>query len=849
MEKSKKAKIFIWSAVIAVIISIISMFFVKVRIQIDYPSTNILMNMAQNDQTLELDTKRFYEDRVFANIRAIDSLNWGEAHIRLICESGTITEVENVQVSVGNWIIKTYTNFNDGYYTGIEQLEEQINSKSIILKSTGNESVIKLFHMKRVIFPYFIIYLMGVFGITYSLSLICVLRYYKKNVDKSAMLHKLQNSTLWYNLRNLLKQVIAICICMCILFFIFFKTSFLENIQISLWEIWFCIFAELILVLQLKKRTNNWLIIAGCALLGGIFLWNSIADVTTFLTIDEPNAIYEQSDFQSSNFRHWYLNASYMNFAIMGTIWKFVPQMIIAENYIKVEQLAKLLHWICGIGLLFFIIDQVEHNLIRNKKWNKAIIYTFLLVGLLAIPIVPEALKNYNYDLFSMLFGILGIVELHVFLLTEKKKHAISAILCLTFGIIEKVIVFPAWFIGATIIGYSISEKDSKYIKNKYVKMFLSACKVVVISIFFVFLIQKYVFSVLRVVSPICGIRKAAEMFFSTFDLGIRVISKILHITIDGNYWIICSAVVYIVGLWILIIIMDILKHKECKRGKVFGYMMLIFTMLGIVNRLLLPLFTGKTFIVSWLNFCGMFVESFPTLVLIIILYAIFVSIKNMCSKEWMIGMLLVGGGMSIVYTISGIGSARYSDLYISLFALYAYIIICNSNILSKNKFVELIAVGCCLITLFEVAGSQPAFTYFVPYWNIIPSSLQNRELFAYWGENWVVMLDVLSEYCKEQDIEENKITLNCSYPGLVLKNNTNINIGQYWWREEGYDENELTENQYFVFENRSVQREQITYGLPVDAEPVITVKYHGTITARIYKGSDLKKYFKQYID
>lgn len=180
MENSKKASIFIWSAVIAVTISIISMFLVKVRIQINSLSSDILMNIAQNDQTLELDTKRFYEDRVFANIRAIDSLNGGEAQIRLICESGTITEVENVQVSVGNWIIKPYTNFNDGYYIGIEQLEKQINSKSVILRSTGNESVIKLFHMKRVSFPYFIIYLMAVFVITYSLSLICMLRYYKK---------------------------------------------------------------------------------------------------------------------------------------------------------------------------------------------------------------------------------------------------------------------------------------------------------------------------------------------------------------------------------------------------------------------------------------------------------------------------------------------------------------------------------------------------------------------------------------------------------------------------------------------------------------------------------------------
>lgn len=849
MEKSKKAKIFIWSAVIAVIISIISMFFVKVRIQINYPSTNILMNMAQNDQTLELDTKRFYEDRVFTNIRAIDSLNWGEAHIRLICESGTITEVENVQVSVGNWIIKTYTNFNDGYYTGIEQLEEQINSKSIILKSTGNESVIKLFHMKRVIFPYFIIYLMGVFGITYSLSLICVLRYYKKNVDKSAMLHKLQNSTLWYNLRNLLKQVIAICICMCILFFIFFKTSFLENIQISLWEIWYCIFAELILVLQLKKRTNNWLIIAGCALLGGIFLWNSIADVTAFLTIDEPNAIYEQSDFQSSNFRHWYLNVSYMNFAIMGTVWRFVPKILITEPYIQVEQMAKLLHWICGIGLLFIIVDQVEKHLINNEKWNKAIVYTFVLVGILAIPVVPEALKNYNYDLFSMLFGILGIVELHVFLIKKEKKYAFNAMLCLTSGIIEKVIVFPAWFMGAAIVGYAISKKENSLIKNKYAKMLSSACKVVGISIVYVYLIQKYVFSVLREVSPISGIGNAIGMFFSTFNLGIKVMNKIFHITVTGNYGLVCSAVVYIIGLWTLIIIMDFVKQKKCRMSNAFGYLILIFVVVGIINRILLPFFTSQSNHFTWLNFCGMFIEAFPTFILMIIIGAIIASIKGICSKEWIIGMLLTGCGMSIVYTVSGVSSARYSDLYIALFALYAFIIICNLNIALKDWLVKVIAVVGCFVTLLEIAGSQPAFTYFVPYWNVIPSTIQNRELFAYWGENWVVMLDVLSDYCEENDIDERQITLNCSYPGSVLLNSTDINVGQYWWRTEGYEENKLTEDQYFVFENRSVQREQITYGLPVDVEPVITVKYHGTITARIYKGSDLQKYFRQYID
>ena len=150
-----------------------------------------------------------------------------------------------------------------------------------------------------------------------------------------------------------------------------------------------------------------------------------------------------------------------------------------------------------------------------------------------------------------------------------------------------------------------------------------------------------------------------------------------------------------------------------------------------------------------------------------------------------------------------------------------------------------------CGITGLELAGSQPAFTYFIPYWGVIPAQIHGRELAAYWGENWKIMVDVMEGYCKENGIDESSITLNCSYPGKIFTNDTEIQIGQYWWRVDGYAN--PTEEDYFVFETRSVKAGQIAYGLPEGVEPVLVVKYHGAVTARIYRGDTLKEYFRQY--
>ena len=149
------------------------------------------------------------------------------------------------------------------------------------------------------------------------------------------------------------------------------------------------------------------------------------------------------------------------------------------------------------------------------------------------------------------------------------------------------------------------------------------------------------------------------------------------------------------------------------------------------------------------------------------------------------------------------------------------------------------------VVTLIEIRDSGPAFSYFIPAWNIIPSEVQKRELSAYWGENWVILADVLQEYCEENDIDPSDVNLHCSYAGYVLENRTGVNMGQYWWRLDGYDN--PTENDYFVFETRSIKQGYFEHGIPQNIEPAITVKYHGAITARIYKGTDLIEYFEQY--
>lgn len=844
--KNTTGKLILTAALLAVVITVLSFLTADFKIEIHNPDASIVVKISENKEQREIPAKRFEGNTVFANMSLKDMLSLDKIYLYILGSPGTQTLISDIQLSIGNTIIRTYDQMNETAYIETKNLLVDENSH-IATMQTENAYI---FLYKPSMKMGAIKFCLKIFLVSFVLlSGILVLLQKKSQIVKQKAEQLLRYIKTKYP--SLLLKVGVLIIVPGMIYFLMIKNSWISCPWVDAWELLFFMEGFLLLSFQLRRRTKHKGIFIICEVLLAVFLFMSVFELTTYLTVDEESSILEQSNFQSSDFRHWIYGESYMNFSIMGTIWKFVPESIIEQELISELQMGKLLHWFCGIILLGVIAGQIEKHLADTKKrYDRAVIYTMLLVTALVLPVTLLALKNYNYDMFSMLFGVLGLIEICIYAENKTQRHGIAGVLFLTCGMLEKMIVFPVWYIGIAI---AIFVKTKKATGRKAI---LKVSQYVVITfamiLLFTYEIEGYTLGLLREVSPIYGLRDTLIVLLQIPGMGFRAVGDIFHIQLSNGMIYITSAILYILGEAVVVGIMRAIYfadhfHKNYKiYNRLFLMPQIIFLGLGILNRFIFVVDATQSFGAAFIEYSSIFTEAFPTALLILIVLTLVLELKTEKLEYYGMIQFLVSCVLAVMYVLTGWTSARYADLYLLTYALLAVIVVSNVSCSAQKIYAALLVVAGGISSI-ELAGSQPAFTYFIPYWGVIPAQLHGRELAAYWGENWGIMLDVMDDYCKENGINESDITLNCSYPGKILTNDTDIQIGQYWWRMDGYAE--PTEQDYFVFETRSLKAGQITYGLPEDVDPVIVVKYHGAVTARIYRGDTLTKYFEQYED
>lgn len=843
MKKTTGKRILL-AGILAAVITVLAFLTVDFKIEIHNPDASVVVKISENEEQREIPAKRFEGNKVFANITLRDMLSLDKIYLYIPGSPGAQTVISDIQLSIGNTMIRSYKQLNEEAYIETKNLLVDENTNIVTLQTEN---------------PYIFLY-------KPSMKIGAIKFCFKKFMVSFVLLfiiftflHKNQQSV-----KNRLRQMtenmkaeykeffIKICILIvvpCMIYLFMIKNTWIPCPWMSAWEVLFFIVGFLLLSFQLKRRTNSKRAFIICEVLLAVFLFMSIFDMTTYLTVDEESSILEQSSFQSSDFRHWIYGESYMNFSIMGTIWKFVPRSLIDQGIISELQMGKLLHWLCGIVLIGFIAGEVEKHLADTKKrYDRAVIYTMIAVTALALPVTLLALKNYNYDMFSMLFGVLGMIEICIYAKDKTQRHGIAGVLFLTCGMLEKMIVFPVWYIGIAIAVFVKTEKNTG--REAIGKIIQYVVITFAMILLFTYTIEGYTLGILRQVSPIYGLGDTLIVLLQIPGLGFRAIGDILNIQFSNGMIYITSATLYILGEIVVVCIMRTVYFADYfhKNYKIFNRLFLIpqfiFLGMGILNRWIFTVDETKSFGTAFVEYTSIFTEVFPTLLLVLIVLALVIELKTARLEYYGIIQLLASCVLAVIYVITGWTSARYADFYLLLYALLAVIIVSNVSCDAKNIYAAVLMIACG-ITGLELAGSQPAFTYFIPYWGVIPAQIHGRELEAYWGENWKIMVDVMDGYCKDNGIDESSITLNCSYPGKIFTNDTEIQIGQYWWRVDGYAN--PAEEDYFVFETRSVKAGQVVHGLPEGVEPVLVVKYHGAITARIYRGDTLKEYFRQY--
>lgn len=818
-----------------IVIFIISLIFmlaipVKLKVEIDNPNVNMQMFSISENGEKEIGLKRFFENKIFCNID-IDEVDSEIIRIKIVEDKDFI--IKTVRVAVNNYIFLKITDFqsesikvNDLVIN--ENQEFLVVGENPYIEFSINGKISHYIFYIRIMYCFFVFIIIEI--MTYLFSILK-----KKQIT--------------------CKKIYIVPILFILLGVLFLMLGYNKNQGYIYAELAFLISAFGIVLRYMIDRKNSNSELLVCIVVVLFLLGMSVHEITTFLTVDELRSIEDQYLLQSTDMYHWYSNVGRINYVIMGTLWIFIPNAIVQEGMLQYQQVAKLLHWIVGIGLIAYISSCIQKKILKSNKEHMLWDYMVIFCGIMLIPLTQTALKNYNYDLFSLLFGLLGIIYLIEYCQRENTKAAIIAFICLSAAMSEKIIAMPAWLIGMCVL---ISVNVNKKNKNTIAQFIWCArdAIIVLISAMVLFWIsQIYVFSVLLEEAPIYTFSESVKYMCALPSMGVDIIIKTLGMQIsEAEVSLFCGISLFL-GLWIVsfIIIKLVEIGKQSNRSiiifKCVDILSLAFIITGIIANYFSIDYTASR-ILYFLFYCSSFIRAVPTLFLIVFIGVLVYYFFNFQEKN----IMEIVGGIDLFFSTlffmavksENFIDNRYYNLYIIIFCISVIVMMLQ---IVRNISITKQAVGYGIIgilSFFEINSSQPAFSYFIPLWDTVGTFQSENGVDIYWGEQWAVVGKRVKEYCLKNEIKTNEVTLYCGYTGGTWLTAGECTIGDRSWMWKPY-ECSTTKNDFYAFETSAVNAHLIPNGFPVDVKPVITLYYRGKVSARIYQGSDLINYFSSY--
>lgn len=619
---------------------------------------------------------------------------------------------------------------------------------------------------------------------------------------------------------------------------------------------------EFFLFALLKKRTESFKLASiGCIVcLVGMFI--AIEGMTTFLTVDENRAIDIIYYFPEGSLRHWLMEESRISYCLMGTLWRIIPHSLEGTTSVEVLQTAKLLHWLLGFLVIILIVDVAQNKILNQENtltsYKVLFNYVILLNGILLFPVLDLGMKNYNnYDLFSMLFGVLAFECLFLGIKNKSLNYAWIGYIISVLALLEKPNVLPLCILGgACLILTAYIKYLDKRTNWKHVAGFL--CKMLIVPFGVSILTQVYVINILgRNHTQIHPIKHAFIILMAaplrlTWKIG--QILGIERISAGRGGW----ALLFSLGLigigicfcGVLFCFLYAIGQRKASNIMIRRISVSILALYFVIGIILTYCNTEKltSFLADFVSIVKYFVNAFPLISLILLMYII-VTYKKNC-KNLLLFIALSFGIIGITVSYVAIGewvSARYMNIYCLLVELCFLILALqqmNNSIFSIKKHI-VIAVGMIMGLVLDIMPSMPAFSFYIPvYSNSVLDTDEAEWSWFYWGEQISLAGEEIEDYCIRNDIQLQNVRLYTGYHGAWLTNEYQISImGNGWITDAG--NRGILDTDFYLFDKTAVYTGMFPYGIP-DVEPIITIKYRNNIVARVYQGSQLINYFAQ---
>ena len=227
------------------------------------------------------------------------------------------------------------------------------------------------------------------------------------------------------------------------------------------YEFIFLLLAELLVLLYLHWQFKSWRVALSLTILTVLPIYLSLERASQFLTGDARYIILEPLSLANSSLSQWFYGALRTTDTSLGLLSVGLHNIFPEITEIQSKIILKNFHWTTGFVILFWIYHLLSKGFVSES--NKKTFFVIFVYTAFLLPTNNLALKIFNYDLLSMLFGILALLYLLTAIKYKNPRYALIGIIISFLAAQEKVSASPILILSLAVYGYLVGTTSSRY--------------------------------------------------------------------------------------------------------------------------------------------------------------------------------------------------------------------------------------------------------------------------------------------------------------------------------------------------------------------------------------------------
>ena len=667
-------------------------------------------------------------------------------------------------------------------------------------------------------------------------------------------------------------------------------------------EIAFLLIAEICLLLYLRLQFKSWrtALILSTLALAPIYL--SLERASQFLTTDGRYMIQETLNLRSSNLLQWLQGGFRTTDASLGPLAALLLKSFPQIPMVQAKIVLKNLHWLSGFALILWIHSLLNRHFISSS--NKTLFFVIFAYTAFLLPTNNLALKVFNYDLLSMLMGIIAILYIVIGIRLKDRKSALFAVVLAFLGTHEKLIVSPILLFSISVYGFLSCVTDAKIRQEKLIGSLLLGVATALAAGFVSMVI----------VAGFRGWAVSNSFFLSISDPFVSWTWPIIKFLFGNQNFhstaylsiliLITLSTIYALSLALILIYgfindrPDILTRWNGKIFKANNILVIYVLVLGVVstyhvdaywaphfpinpehyqplgelNRNILH-FGAPSFLRHMISSLGysyaVFVNAVPSAYWLCFIALLFIrryrrgEINIDLGVEILLTTTLL---LPLVFALCQIQVAnRYLNLALFLLALIISVKTTESLVANSLKKGTVFLAFFAIILALEVLPFRPVYAAFRPIWSHYPDSVtpvvgKINPSWIGWGEELMLAGQILEKHhdlasnSQNSGVPPRALNLYTVYPGEWLTTNKKIKtsllplplgiekIPKTMQMNDSLstDGSLYTESDFYVINRSSIVQRYCDF--PTEVKPSFVISFRGFIQAWVFRGNQIKE-------